>query len=89
MVNSQSTKLAFLEWATTVWDILVNFLKISALVVVALLVAMVLCNLEKIIFCVKLPGDSRSWESPEKEDNVWWLFIQIFLHQIPNFSPRI
>ena len=23
------------------------------------------------------PGDSRSWESPEKEDNVYWLFIQI------------
>ena len=25
------------------------------------------------------PGDSRSWESPEKADNVWWLFIQILL----------
>ena len=24
-----------------------------------------------------LPGDYRSWESPEKEDNVYWLFIQI------------
>ena len=32
-------------------------------------------------------GDSRSWESPEKADNVWRLFIQILLHQIPNFSP--
>ena len=26
-----------------------------------------------------LPGDSRSWESPEKTDNVWRLFIQILL----------
>ena len=26
-----------------------------------------------------LPGDSRSWESPEKADNVWRLFIQILL----------
>ena len=25
------------------------------------------------------PGDSRSWESPEKADNVWRLFIQILL----------
>ena len=25
----------------------------------------------------KVPGDSRSWESPEKADNVWRLFIQI------------
>ena len=25
------------------------------------------------------PGDSRSWESPEKADNVWLLFIQILL----------
>ena len=24
-----------------------------------------------------VPGDSRSWESPEKEDNVYRLFIQI------------
>ena len=28
--------------------------------------------------CPKL-GDSRSWESPEKVDNVWRLFIQILL----------
>ena len=27
-----------------------------------------------------LPGDSRSWESPEKADNVWRLFIQILLN---------
>ena len=27
----------------------------------------------------QLPGDSRSWESPEKEDNVWRLFIQTLL----------
>ena len=26
-----------------------------------------------------LPGDSRSWESPEKADNIWQLFIQILL----------
>ena len=25
------------------------------------------------------PGDSRSWESPEKADNIWRLFIQILL----------
>ena len=35
----------------------------------------------------RIPGDSRSWESPEKADNVWRLFIQILLRQIPNFSP--
>ena len=34
-----------------------------------------------------LPGDSRSWESPEKADNVWRLFIQILLRYIPDFSP--
>ena len=28
---------------------------------------------------LKLPGDSGSWESPEKADNVWRLFIQILL----------
>ena len=33
------------------------------------------------------PGDSRSWESPEKPDNVWRLFIQILLRIIPDFSP--
>ena len=27
----------------------------------------------------KAPGDSRSWESSEKADNVWRLFIQILL----------
>ena len=26
-----------------------------------------------------IPDDSRSWESPEKADNVWRLFIQIML----------
>ena len=26
-----------------------------------------------------LPGDSRSWESSEKTDNVWLLFTQILL----------
>ena len=29
--------------------------------------------------CYPYPGDSRSWESPEKADNVWRLFIQILL----------
>ena len=28
---------------------------------------------------VEYPGDSRSWESPEKADNVSLLFIQILL----------
>ena len=27
---------------------------------------------------LKLPGDSRSWESPEKVDNICQLFIQIY-----------
>ena len=34
-----------------------------------------------------LPGDSRSWESPEKADNAWRLFIHILLREIPDFSP--
>ena len=33
----------------------------------------------KMIRTCFLPGDSRSWESPEKADNVWRLFIQILL----------
>ena len=35
----------------------------------------------------RVPGDSSSWESPEKADNVWRLFIQILLHHIPDFLP--
>ena len=32
------------------------------------------CQVTKVL---TIPGDSRSWESPEKADNVWQLFFQI------------
>ena len=38
--------------------------------------------------CVSLPGDSKSWESPDEADNVWQLFIQILFRTFHQVSEK-